>query len=157
MACLALGFVMSWGAYELRARLTDQASVTHFRHDLDLLSSHESDVGELLADPRTHFVRLAPTEEHTTIGPVAVAWNDTRQMGVFFCDDQTAGGQRRLQIWLVSPSGSATAADVGTGRPGQTMYTFSPVGRAAPPREIDLTLWSDALQPADLLARGDVR
>lgn len=157
MACLALGVAMSWGAYELRSRMADQSRVRQFRHDLDLLSSHQSDVGELLADPRTHFVRLFAVDGHESIGPAAVAWNDTRQAGVFFCDDPTAGAQRRLQIWLVSQSGSATSADVGVGQPGQTIYTFSPVGRAAPPSEIDLTLWSEALDPAGLLARGEVR
>jgi hypothetical protein len=157
VACLALGFAMSWGSYELHQRFAQRDSDVQFRHDLDLLTSQQSDLGELLADPRTKLVRLVPVNGRPQVRLASVAWNDQRQSGAVFCGDLADGGSRRFQVWLLPSSGTPIAISFGPSEAGRAVYPFSSAAHAAFPSQIVLTEWTAEQQPGDAaLARGDV-
>jgi hypothetical protein len=154
MACLALGFVTSWASYEMHQRVAQQANESQARHDLDLLWSSQSDLGRLLADPRTKLVQLSPAGIDSPVRVASVAWNQESQSGAVFSEDLGDGSGREYQIWLVPASGAATAVAFGPGEPGRAVYLFRPIGQAARPSEMVLTPKSDADQPENALARG---
>ena len=155
VACLVLGFTLSWASYELRQRLNQQADDAQWRHDLDALLSQQSDLGQLLADPATKFVRMQ-AEDGGSVGDLSVAWNDDRQSGALFCRmlDTVAG--QRLELWLIPLSGQAAPVDVGQAEAGRTVYPFSPIGHSVSPKEFLLTHWSDSDQPGSALAKGEI-
>jgi hypothetical protein len=156
VACLVLGFTLSWASYELRQRLTQQADYARFRHDLDILVSQQSDLGQLLADPRTKLVRLETQDDQWPVRDLSVAWNDDRQTGVLFCRMLDTVVGQRLELWLVPGAGPAAPVDVGPAELGRTVYPFSPAGRSVTPREIWLTHWTDSDQPGAALAKGEL-
>jgi hypothetical protein len=148
-ACLALGFAMSWGAYEVRQRLAEEQSAADVRHDLDVLVGQQSDLGHLLADPRTRLARLAPADGGSPVRFADIAWNNETRSGVLFCDGLSV--QQNYQILLVSASGAATAVVLGPTEAGRTVYPISatPGDLAPTPSEILLNTPAGAT-----LARG---
>jgi hypothetical protein len=163
VACLALGFMMSWAVYEMRQRVTDEVSMAGFRHDLDSMVAEQADLGRLLADPRTKLVRLVPSEAGSSIHFAAVAWNEERQSGIVFCDDLLAQGRRRYQVWLIPAAGDPTAVAFGPTEPGRAVYPFNATEPAAAPSQIVLTLWrqnaseDESPDASGSLAAGTVR
>ena len=155
-ACLALGIALAWGQYELRQRSLADGNLRAYRQQVDTLSARDGDLGDLLADPNTKFVRLQ-TDASGELNPLrraAIAWNDGRQRGVLFCDNLApAGDGKEYQLWLIPDAGAADATAVGLvdAQPGKTVYAFSPMGRAEP-RQFVLTLG----RPVTLLSRAEV-
>ncbi|HTW95098.1 MAG TPA: anti-sigma factor [Tepidisphaeraceae bacterium] len=156
VTCLALGLVLGWGNYELNQRWAADNQTSIYRHDLDLLSSEQGELGALLADPGTRFFRLQTADSR--LSPVrlaAVAWNDDRQRGALFCDNLApVGDGQQYQIWLIPDQGSAQAAAISLSNPspGQTVYAFTPMGRLSP-RRIVLTVG----RPVTLLREADTQ
>jgi len=155
-ACLALGFAASWGAYELRQRVAQEAGVLSERHDMDAMVSQQRDLGHLLADPRTKLVRLFPADENSPVRLVSVAWNQQSQSGAVFWDDLATAVGQHYQIWLMPASGDGTMIPFGPVLPGRAVYLFSPALPAAPPREMILTPDGQTQTPSNALARGQI-
>src|SRR5271154_972126 len=105
MACLALGFVMSWAVYEYRQRLAQESSVVHIRHDLDILTSQQGDLGQLLADPHTRLVTMSAVDNGWPAAGTMVAWNDARQSGVLFSAVLNGSNGLRFKLWLGAAAG----------------------------------------------------
>jgi hypothetical protein len=142
--------------YEMRTRVAQQVSTAAYRHDLDLLIGQQSDVGRLLADPRTKLVRLLPVGDDSMVGRASVAWNQESQSGAVFCDDLTIGGEHWYQLWLMPATGRATSVKFGPTQPGCAIYPFISTQPAALPSEMILTPQSQTEQPQNALARGKV-
>jgi hypothetical protein len=157
-ACLAIGFCMSWGTYEMHGRLSETNQARAFRHDLDIVVSRQSDLGWLLSDPRTKLIRLAPVGDHSPVRAASVAWNESMQRGAIFCNDLASNGLRRYQVQLIPASGAGTAISFGPALPGETIYSLipAPADVSVAPAEIVLSEWTGGLAGAPL-ARGTVR
>ena len=123
----------------MRQRLSQQVGTMNARHDLDLLTGRENDLGRLLADPRTQFVRLTAADDRSPVRFASAAWNQETQTGAVFCGDLAAGSDRHYQVWLVPNSGSATTVLLGPTESGRNIYLFSPARQAARPVELILT------------------
>jgi hypothetical protein len=156
MACLALGFVTSWGAYEMKQRVRQEAGEQTARDNFSMIVSQQSDLGRLLANPATKLVNLIPSESGSRIRVASVAWNQQSQLGALFCEDLADGNGKRYQIWLVPQSGIATTVLIGPVDPGRSVFMFSPVKPAAPPSEMILTPEQNTVQPEQVLARGRI-
>jgi hypothetical protein len=155
--CLALGFAISWAGYEVRQRLAQEASVVHFRHDLDMLSSQQSDLGQLLADPRTKLIRMSPVDGAWAVADACVAWNGERQSGILFCRMLNESEGQKFKLWLIPTVGPAAGADIGPAEVGKSVYPFNTIGSAESPARIELTNWTNTDQPSGLtLARGEL-
>jgi hypothetical protein len=156
IACFGLGFAMSWGTYEMRQRVAQEVGAQDARHEVDILNGQQSDLGRLLADPRTILVRLTATEESGAPGLACVAWNQQTQTGAVFCGDLAVGNNQHYLVWLVPSSGAATTAVFGPAQSGRSVYLFSPTSQAAPPVELILTPQTESTSPRQALARGKV-
>jgi hypothetical protein len=157
VACLVLGVVLAWGHYEVGQRRLAESDIRLYRHDLDALTSRDGDLGNLLADPDTKLVPLetADPREISPLHLAAIAWNDGHQRGALFCDNLApAGDGREYQLWLIPREGddAATAVSLSDPEPGQTVYAFSPMGRASP-REFVLTVGP----PVSLLSQAEAK
>ena len=156
VTCLALGLVLGWGKYELDQRSSAESQTAIYRHDLDLLASRDGDLGSLLADPATRIIRLQSLDQRLSpLRLAAVAWNDGRQRGALFCDNLApVSDGEEYQLWLIPEQGptEATAISLSDPEPGETVYPFSPLGRAAP-RRIVLTVG----RPASILKEADTQ
>lgn len=138
-ACIGIGFLLSWGTYEMRQRVAQSNAQQQFRHERDAMAGQQMDLGQLLADPGTKLIRLTAAIEQTPPLLVSVAWNDSRQTGALFWRNQPDQVRRRYLVRLISSGGAATAATIGPTEPGRTVYLFSPPpGNIAMPREIVL-------------------
>jgi hypothetical protein len=138
-ACIGVGFLMSWGTYEMRQRVAQWTAEQQFRHERDAMAAMQMDLGQLLADPGTKLIRLTPAIDQTPPLLVSVAWNDSRQTGAIFWRNQPEQVRQRYLVRLISSGGAATAATIGPTEPGRTVYLFSPPpGNIATPREIVL-------------------
>jgi len=156
-ACLALGFALSWAAYEHRLRNTDNALVAQYRHELDILTSRQSDLGQLLADPRTQMIRLSPVDDLTRgvrspVRSAAIAWNQPRQMGAVFCDELRQS-EHEYQILFIGESGSSGAVALRPAGRMQSVYSFGSPQPGASPSQFVLTVADDQ----SVLARGQVQ
>jgi hypothetical protein len=154
VACLALGFVSSWAVYEMHTRIADQVNAVTYRHDLDMLAGQQSDLGRLLADPRTKLVRLAPVD--ASISRISVAWNQESQTGAVFSENLADGGGHWYQLWLMPAAGRATIVSFGPTEPGRAVYPISSTQPADPPDEMILTPQNRTDAPHEALARGKV-
>jgi hypothetical protein len=155
--CLALGFALSWAAYELRERTTGDRLITQYRHELDMLTSRQSDLGQLLADPRTQLIRLSPVDDlsrgvRSPVRSAAVAWNQGRQMGAVFCDELKQS-EHDYQILFIGASGSSDAVALRPSGREESVYSFNSPQPGASPSQFVLTVADD--QAA--LARGQVQ
>jgi len=156
MACLALGFVTSWGAYEMKQRVRQEAGAQTARDNFSWIVSQQTDLGRLLADPKTKLVNLVPSVSGSPVRVASVAWNQQSQLGALFCEDLAGARGKRYQIWLVPQSGVATTVLVGPVDPGRSVFMFSPVKPAQPPSEMILTPEQNTAQPEQVLARGRI-
>jgi hypothetical protein len=156
VACLALGFVTSWGAYEVHQRVAQEAGARDARDNMNLIVSQQSDLGRLMADPTTKLINLIPAATGSPVRLASVAWNQQSQRGALFCEDLADGSGKRYQIWLVPQSGSATTVLVGPIEPGRAVFMFSPVRAATEPSEMVLTAEQTGAMPDHVLARGRI-
>jgi hypothetical protein len=156
VACLALGFVTSWAVYEMHTRVAQEIGTVNYRHDLDVLIGQQTDLGRMLADPRTKLVRLIPVADDSPLRLISVAWNQQTQTGAVFGDDLADAGERWYQLWLMPQTGQATIIRFGPARRGRAIYPFSSTRPAAPPAEMILTPALQTDQPQNPLARGKV-
>jgi hypothetical protein len=156
MACLALGFVTSWGAYEVHQRVSQEAGATIARDNLSMVSSQQYDLGRLLADPNTKIVNLVPSLQGSPVRVASVAWNQQQQRGYLFCEDLGDGTGKRYQIWIIPQSGDSKTVIIGPIEPGRSVFTFSPPGQTESPSEFILTGEQTAPVPEHVLARGRI-
>jgi len=143
VACLAIGFCLSWGRIELAHRISEKQDVERYRHDLDEIVARQSDLGHLLADPGTRLVRLTAVSDRVPAITATVAWNSENQKGAIFSDDLATEGAHRYGVALVSPSGQTTIS-FGPTEAGKTVYPLSPQpgNVVAAPGEIVLSVFS---------------
>jgi len=159
VACLALGFTISWGTYELKYRVHEAAAVSAYRHDLDFERACDSDLGKLLADPRTTLTRLKDvystdpgvSDLEEPIRSAVVAWNQDREQGVLFCPElKPPASGTSYQVWILPQDGGPIPITLENVQPGKTVFAFTAPDSSLPAHGFALTLG----RPASMLERA---
>ena len=122
--CLFLGLAVGWSFRQSSVARQAQEASEQWRRDIDLISARESDLGELLADPRTCIARLGASVDAGSPVIATVFWNGDRHDGVLFCRQlEPLPAKRSYGLWALDGSRATLAANF-LPTVGQTIYPF---------------------------------
>lgn len=145
VACLLLGFAMSWGWNERRLRLTADQDLRAVSQQSVLGSAERADLGRLMLDSGTKLVPLSAADGATRSEHAAIAWNDQQQRGFLFCDGLAPlpDGQK-YQIWLLPTSGTPLKLATLEAEPDKTVYELTATEHTPPANGFEVTAGSGA-------------
>ncbi len=144
--CLMLGLAIGWSFRETNAVFQAEATSEQRRRDIDLITARQSELGDLLADPRTQLARLDADAGASIPVGASVFWNPVRHDGVLFCRKFTPAPAMQVYCLWVDGGGAAGSAggSAGDGRPARAA-TFQPApGQTIYPFHCDLSVDSRA-------------
>src|SRR5581483_11906421 len=140
IACLILGFAMSWGWNERRLRLTADDDLREVTQQSVLRSAERADLGRLMLDTHTKLIPLSATDGAARADRATIAWNDQQQRGFFFCDALAPLPNGQLyQVWLLPAAGAPLNLATLDPEPDKTVYELTATQHTPPPAGFEVT------------------